>query len=67
MKITDIMNGREGSFYSYTKNKGLVKHLSNIGISNGMAWDLKKNRMYYIDSINRLIDSFDYSPEGIIG
>lgn len=34
--------------------------LSGVGISNGLAWDYDRSRMYYIDTATRQVDVFDY-------
>ncbi|XP_054272316.1 regucalcin-like [Macrosteles quadrilineatus] len=49
-----------GSFYLLQHDKKVVKHLSNVSISNGLAWSLDKKKMYYIDSLKYGIDSYDY-------
>lgn len=66
MKLEDFLNGTVASFYSYTKEEGEVKHLSEIGISNGLTWDLKKGVMYYIDTLKQTVDEIDYN-NGAIG
>nr|BAN21455.1 anterior fat body protein [Riptortus pedestris] len=58
---------RKGSFFSYSKEKGTTKHFTDIGISNGLDWDIGKNKMYYIDSLNYTIDVLDYNVDGTIG
>nr|BAN20343.1 anterior fat body protein [Riptortus pedestris] len=67
MRTKDILDGKEGNFYSFTKEKGSTKHFTGVGISNGMAWNLGKNRMYYIDSLRHSVDAVDYSTDGTIG
>lgn len=42
------------------KSKIYVKLLDNISISNGMAWNEKISKFYYIDSMSHSIDEFDY-------
>ena len=41
----------------------MTKKLSDISMSNGMAWNKEQTTMYYIDSIPRKVYSFDYSAE----
>jgi len=50
---------RRGSLYTFQKGK-ITKNLSNIGISNGLAWSDDNKKMYYIDSITGCIESYDY-------
>lgn len=52
---------RIGTFYSVEKGL-VVAHLSNINISNGLTWNEKTNKFYYIDSGDLHIKEFDYDP-----
>ncbi|KAJ8918476.1 hypothetical protein NQ315_008173 [Exocentrus adspersus] len=56
--IEDIPEGR-GSFYSFANGK-ITKHLSGIGISNGIAIDTNRNKFYYNDSYKGTLDEFDF-------
>lgn len=67
MRITDYMEGKDGSFYSYTHGKGLQKQFSGVSISNGLTWNRKKNVMYYIDSVCGTVDALDYDGSEIAG
>lgn len=49
-----------GSFYLLHHDKKVVKHLSNVSISNGLAWSLDKKKFYYIDSLKYKVECFDY-------
>uniref|UniRef100_A0A146M9E2 Regucalcin n=1 Tax=Lygus hesperus TaxID=30085 RepID=A0A146M9E2_LYGHE len=49
----------EGSFYSFSKKEGLVKHLSNIGLSNGLGFSPDNKNMYFIDSTSYKVDQYD--------
>ncbi|XP_023954604.2 regucalcin-like [Bicyclus anynana] len=51
-----------GSFYRLDDN-GITKLDDGIGISNGLAWDLKKRAMYYTDSLEFKIRKYDYDVE----
>ncbi|MDQ0298033.1 sugar lactone lactonase YvrE [Salibacterium salarium] len=46
--------------YCLESDYTLSMKLDNIGISNGLAWDLDKNTMYYIDTPTRQVSAFDY-------
>ena len=48
-----------GSLYSLNTSKQLKSQLSNIAISNGLAWSKDLKKMYYIDSSLRRIDQYD--------
>ena len=41
----------------------LDHQLSDIGCSNGLAWDLSRSCMYYIDSTKRQVYKFDYNND----
>lgn len=34
----------------------------SVGISNGLAWNEKTNKFYYIDSVDSDVKEFDYDP-----
>lgn len=52
-----------GTFYRYTHDEGATELLHNIFISNGMTWDQKEKKFYYIDSGIMDIKEFDYDPK----
>ncbi|XP_072932437.1 regucalcin-like isoform X2 [Epargyreus clarus] len=52
----------KGSFYRID-SRGLVKVCSPISLSNGLAWDVQKGAMYYIDSLEYKIRRYDYNIE----
>ncbi|XP_057653073.1 regucalcin-like isoform X1 [Diorhabda carinulata] len=54
-----------GALYSLEKGK-LKKKLSNIGISNGLAWDTKNMKMYYVDTLQPKVFQYDISENGEI-
>lgn len=35
---------------------------NNIGVSNGLTWNEKTNKFYYIDSVDHDVKEFDYDP-----
>lgn len=51
-----------GTFYRYTREEGSTALLHNIFISNGMTWDEKNNKFYYIDSGIMDVKAYDYEP-----
>lgn len=57
--IGDILEFRRGSLYRWTE-EGMEKLASNIGVSNGLAWNRKNNKMYYIDSTDLNVVEYDY-------
>ena len=46
------------SLYCIDKNLSIEKKLSNLTISNGMAWTADNTRMYFIDSPTQTIQSY---------
>jgi sugar lactone lactonase YvrE len=63
----------QGSLYSFD-GKAITKLLSNVRISNGMAWSPDYQTFYYIDTPTREVRAFDYdlktgavaNPRGVI-
>lgn len=53
----------KGSLYTLINKKSVKKHLSKVSISNGLAWNMKLKKMYYIDSPLRTIDQYDYDSK----
>lgn len=65
--INGQVDPNKGSLYSIDSNKRLKTHLTNIHISNGLAWNQNGTEFYYIDSGKKTIDKFDYDlKNGII-
>lgn len=58
----DLRVKRIGSFYRFSESEGIKFLKGDIGISNGMAWDAKRRRFFYIDSMTRDIKEFKYEP-----
>jgi sugar lactone lactonase YvrE len=58
----DIFEKRLGTFYRYTKSEQFVPLIQNVGISNGLAWNAKENKFYFVDSVDFDIKEFDYDP-----
>ncbi|KAJ8973400.1 hypothetical protein NQ317_006466 [Molorchus minor] len=48
-----------GNLYSF-QNKKSVSHLSEIGLSNGLAFDVNLNKFYYVDSYKGTLDQYDF-------
>lgn len=53
----------KGSLYCVHADLRIKKVLSNISVSNGMAWSPDNKTMYYIDSPQKSVFSFDYDLE----
>jgi len=52
-----------GSLYCLDTNGKVKKMVENVGVSNGLSWDLATKTMYFIDSILKRVDGFDYDVE----
>ncbi|WP_058309022.1 SMP-30/gluconolactonase/LRE family protein [Gracilibacillus massiliensis] len=52
-----------GALYCLSADHQIEEKLSGLRISNGMAWDLEKSSMYFIDTPTRNIYVFDYKKE----
>lgn len=52
-----------GVLYCLDQNLDLTEKLNELKISNGLAWSLDNQTMYYIDSPTRKVVAFDYDLE----
>lgn len=59
----NIFDYRLGSFYNYTKSEGFNVLKEKIGCSNGLCWNEKDKKFYYIDSCDLDVKEFDWDPE----
>jgi len=59
----DIFEKRLGTFYRYTNKEQFVPLKREIGVSNGLTWNEKTNKFYYIDSCDLDVKEFDYDPK----
>ncbi|XP_075975713.1 uncharacterized protein LOC142976312 [Anticarsia gemmatalis] len=53
---------REGSLFR-VEGSTVTKVEEHIGISNGLAWDLRQRAFYYTDSVDRKIRRYDYDVD----
>lgn len=51
---------RDGNLYSLEADNSLKPRLSGVVCSNGLAWNADSTIMYYIDSVERVINAFNY-------
>nr|KAG5714120.1 hypothetical protein BaRGS_020448 [Batillaria attramentaria] len=49
-----------GSLYSLDTQRRIQKHLSGIGVSNGLAWSEDNRTMFYIDTDTHKISAYDF-------
>ncbi len=57
-----------GALYRLDPDRSVHRLLTGVGISNGIGWSPDNRLMYYVDSLTRQLDVFDYDPAtGAIG
>lgn len=49
-----------GALYRLDQDGTVHKMVTGVGCSNGIGWNLDQTTMYYIDTVTRRIDRFDY-------
>jgi len=59
----DLFASANGSFYKYAPEEGVVKLRENVSVSNGLTWNAKTNKFYYIDTCQIDVKEFDYDPK----
>lgn len=57
----DLAEG-EANLYRVDASLNVVRVLSGVTISNGLAWSADGRTMYYTDTLTRRIDCFDFDP-----
>ncbi|CAB3254245.1 unnamed protein product [Arctia plantaginis] len=57
-----VFQQEQGSLYRINGSK-VTKVVDKVGISNGLAWDLREKAMYYTDSVEKNIRRYDYDVE----
>jgi sugar lactone lactonase YvrE len=58
----------DGSLYSLEQDHSVRHQLGGIRCSNGIAWNADNTVMYYIDSLTRQVEAFDFNLDtGEIG
>ncbi|XP_011177931.2 regucalcin [Zeugodacus cucurbitae] len=59
----DLFSKRKGELYSFEKGKPAALIKGDIGISNGLAWNEKAKKFYFIDSVDYNVKEYDYNVE----
>ncbi len=54
--------GRGGSLYSLDQELQTRKHVSGVGIANGLCWSPDASLMYFADSARRVIYRYEFDP-----
>lgn len=49
--------------YSLDFDNKVVQYLDKIGVSNGLVWNSKGDKFYYIDTPTKRVDCFDYNMD----
>ncbi len=57
--------GFAGLYQLRASDHELVKVISDVGMSNGMAWSADASKFYWIDTLSFGLDAFDYDQSGI--
>jgi len=58
--VGDEFEHRYGELYKYSKGGKVDVVKSDIGISNGLAWNEKTKKFYYIDTTDYEVKEYDY-------
>ncbi|KAJ8967889.1 hypothetical protein NQ314_002594 [Rhamnusium bicolor] len=65
VSLESIPHGK-GTLYSFSNGK-VTSHVSGLGISNGIAFNVELKTFYYIDSRKGTVDEYDFNiDEGTI-
>ncbi|XP_069965434.1 regucalcin isoform X2 [Bactrocera oleae] len=57
----DMFSKREGELYSFEKDKPVKLIKSDVGVSNGLTWNEKAKKFYFIDSLDYNVKEYDYN------
>lgn len=57
-------SGPSGSFYVYTKEKGIQQIVGNVNIPGGMGWNLEQKKFYAVSTCPKDILQFSYTDDG---
>lgn len=57
----NVFESAEGSFYRVASDQPVAKLRTDIGVSNGLAWNEKAKKFYFIDTCTFDVKEFDYN------
>ncbi len=60
--MDDRLTEHSGALYRVDPDRSVTKVLDGIGISNTMVWSLDDTEFYFADTLDGVIDRFDYDP-----
>lgn len=58
-----LSNTQSASLYSFDLEQGCKRLKTNLGISNGLAWNPAINKFYFVDSCTHELLQFDFNIE----
>ncbi|XP_018404205.1 PREDICTED: regucalcin-like isoform X2 [Cyphomyrmex costatus] len=61
-EVNGVVAPNQGTLYRVDNDFKPNKEISPVSISNGLAWNIEDNIMYYIDSVTRQVAAYDYNP-----
>lgn len=50
----------KGALYSVEHDGSVIKRLSNISISNGLAWSMDNKEFYFVDTYKFAVVAYDF-------
>lgn len=59
----DLFEAPVGALYRYSSAGNIDKLIENVRVSNGLAWNEKLKKFYYIDTCELNVREFDWDPE----
>lgn len=60
--MDDRLTEHSGALYRVDPDRSVTKVLGDIGISNTLVWSLDDTEFYFADTLDGVIDRFDYDP-----
>ncbi|XP_017876033.1 regucalcin-like isoform X2 [Ceratina calcarata] len=61
-EVNEVVVPNQASFYRIGSDLVPKRELSPVTNSNGLAWNLQDDTLYYIDTPTRKVAAFDYEP-----
>lgn len=61
MRFDDVRGS--ATLYRVDPDHSVTPMVTGVGLSNGLGWSVDGTVMYYIDTLERSIDAFDFAPD----